>query len=107
MQEDFEQELGHAILGAFAGGTSRGALADFIGALSKDEQASLLAVAWIGRGAVHPEDLDAAIRKAKAEHIDIDDDYLIGIPLLAEYLLDGMEKLGFPIADLDPNIRLA
>lgn len=101
IQRGFQEELGNAILDAFAAGNSRGAFAEFISSLNKDEQASLLAIAWVGRGTFLPENLNEAFLKAKAEHVEKDDDYLLGLPLLAEYLVEGMEKLGYPIAEFD------
>ncbi len=40
-------------------------LAEFIASLNEDEQASLVAVMWIGRDTFGPEDLDEAIETAK------------------------------------------
>jgi hypothetical protein len=106
IQQSFHEELGGAILDAFATGSTQGTLAEFIESLDKEERASLLAIALIGRGTFPPESLTEAVEKAYSEPIYTDDSYLIGIPLLAEYLHDGMEKLGFPIAERDEKISL-
>ena len=98
IQQSFHEGLGDAIIDAFVTGSTRGTLAEFIESLDKDEKASLLAIALIGRGAFPPESLAEVVERAKSESIYTEDNYLIGIPLLAEYLHEGMEKLGCPIA---------
>jgi hypothetical protein len=106
IHQSFDEELGDAILDAFANSGTRGDLAAFIGSLDEDEKASLLAIALIGRGSFAPEHLAEAVEQAKSEPIYIEDSYLTGIPLLADYLCDGMEKLGYPIADRDESAPL-
>ena len=93
MQQIFEDERREAILDHFTNAYTRGALAEFIESLSADEQASLLAIAWIGCGTYAPENLAEALDKAHAEQVYPDGDHLSTIPLLAEYLMEGMEKL--------------
>jgi hypothetical protein len=99
IQKSFHEDLGDAILDSFEGDTTRGRLAEFIATLTRDEKASLLAVALIGRGSYSPQNLEEAVEAARAETVVMNDSYLIGIPLLAEYLREGMEKLGLPIAE--------
>ena len=47
---------------------ARQELREFLAALNEDEQASLIALAWIGRGTYAPGELGEAISTAKAEH---------------------------------------
>jgi hypothetical protein len=101
MQQIFQEERREEIIDDFTTAYTRGALAEFIESLSGEEQASLLAIAWIGRGTFAPENLEEALEKAHAEQVYPGGDYLTGIPLLAEYLLDGMEKLGYALAERD------
>lgn len=101
MQQSFHEDVGDAVLDSFATGATRGTLAEFIDTLDKDEKASLLAIALIGRGAFPPESLDEVVEKARSEPIYTGDNYLIGIPLLAEYLHEGLEKLGLTISEKD------
>ena len=65
----------------------------FIDALNEDEQASLTAVAWIGRGAFEPEDYAEAVATALAEATTPTADYLLGMPHLSENLENGLEAL--------------
>lgn len=69
-------------------------LSAFIGALNEDEQASLVALMWIGRDTFDAADLDEAIATAKTENRTPTADYLMGEPQLADYLEAGMEALG-------------
>ena len=73
---------------------TRTELHDFIASLNEDEQASLVAVMWIGRDTFGPEDLAEAIETAKAERSSPTEDYLMGEPQLADYLEAGMDALG-------------
>ena len=100
MQQAFDDDSGDLSIDEFAGNIARGALAEYLSTLDIDEQASLLAIAWIGRGAYTPDHLDEAIAKARSEQNGPNGYYLPGIPLLAEYLHEGMEKLGCPLPTL-------
>jgi Protein of unknown function (DUF3775) len=78
-----------SILEDFTQDATQAEIKSFIGSLNEDEQASLVALAWIGRGSFGPEELDEALATARAEHINRTEDYLLGIPLLADYLEEG------------------
>lgn len=69
----------------------------FIGGLNDDEQASLTAVAWVGRGAFEPEEYDEAVSTAISEATTPTADYLLGMPHLAENLESGLEALGIDV----------
>jgi hypothetical protein len=66
----------------------------FIAGLNDDEQASLVAVMWIGRGSYDAGELDEAMATARAEKTTPTEDYLLGEPMLSDYLEDGMDALG-------------
>lgn len=76
----------------------------FIASLNEDEQASLVAVMWIGRGSFEPEELEEAIRTANAEKTTPTEDYLMGDPKLADYLEDGMDALGLSPEDAEDDV---
>jgi Protein of unknown function (DUF3775) len=97
MQRAFLDEPGHQTTDSFNSSIAGGVLAEYVDTLDQDEQASLLAIAWIGRGMFPPENFAEAFEKAKSEHLFVDASNLIGIPLLADYLYEGVEKLGFPL----------
>ncbi|WP_158965246.1 DUF3775 domain-containing protein [Chachezhania sediminis] len=63
-------------------------------AMTEDEQAELVAVMWIGRGAFEAEEYADAVATARAEATTPTADYLIGTPHLADNLEAGLEALG-------------
>ncbi|MBV7377329.1 DUF3775 domain-containing protein [Maritimibacter dapengensis] len=73
----------------------------YIADLNTDEQASLVAVMWIGRETFDAEDLSEAIETAKAEATAPTEDYLMGETMLADYLEAGLEALGYDVEDLE------
>jgi hypothetical protein len=79
-------------------------LRGFLTGLNEDELASLIAIAWIGRETYAPEELNEAIAVAKAEHRNNPIAYLISLPLLPDYLADGMEALGVSVEELEGDV---
>ncbi|MEM7463374.1 MAG: DUF3775 domain-containing protein [Pseudomonadota bacterium] len=75
-----------SILESRSSGTVAAALKTFITDLNVDEQVSLVALTWIGRGTYEPEELKDAMDTARAERVNPTEDYLLGIPLLADHL---------------------
>ena len=80
-------------------------LSEFIASLNEDEQASLVAVMWIGRDTFGPEELDEAIETAKVERSSPTEDYLMGEPQLADYLEAGMDALGISPEDTEDALQ--
>jgi len=62
--------------------------------LNRDSLASLVALVWIGRGTYDTEEFEDALAEAADLDPDRMADYLIGTPLLAEYIEEGMARLG-------------
>jgi hypothetical protein len=90
-----------SILEAFAGDATLAELKGFIRDLNEDEQVSLVALAWIGRGSYAPEELDEALKTARAERTNRTEDYLAGIPLLPDYLEEALDGLGYSVEDAE------
>jgi len=81
-------------------------LRSYIADLNSDEQAALVAIMWIGRETFTADDLDEAIETARNERTSPTEDYLLGIPLLSDYLNSGLEALGYdPEAQIDVHLR--
>ncbi|AMY71386.1 DUF3775 domain-containing protein [Frigidibacter mobilis] len=93
-----------SILEARSGDATEQELRAFIGGLNVDEQASLVAVMWIGRETYGADELDEAIETARAEASAPTADYLLGVPLLADYLEDGLDALGISVEDAEGGI---
>lgn len=69
-------------------------LASAIAALDVDARASLVALSWLGRGDYEAEDWDEALTTARARKEGSTARYLMGMPLLGDYLEEGAEKPG-------------
>lgn len=95
---------GDTILESRRNDPTRRELFSFIATLNQDEKASLIALMWIGRGSFEPDELSDAVATATLEHRCSTARYLTGIPLLADYLEEGLEKLGFCIEDVEKDI---
>jgi DNA-directed RNA polymerase delta subunit len=100
----FRDDSSDAILENFSTDSIGSELAQFIADLNDDEQASLVALTWLGRGSFSADELDEAISTAKTEKISKTQDYLMGIPLLADYLEDGLEKLGYSVDQIEKDL---
>ncbi len=83
---------------------TRQELKEFLESMNEDELASLIALAWIGRGTYAPAELDEAISTAKGEHGGNGVAYLFSLPLLPDYLEDGLDQLGVSPADAEQDI---
>ena len=66
-------------------------LVSFINGLNEEEQINLVALAWVGRGTYDIDDWDEAIDTARTEHNKRTAQYLLGLPLLGDYLAEGLE----------------
>ncbi len=84
--------------------TTPSEVAEFIAGLNEDEQADLVALVWIGRGTYSAEEFEEAVKMAKAERTNPTEVYLLGIPLLADYLEAGLEKLGYTMEDIERDV---
>ena len=67
-------------------------LVQFINGLTEEEQINLVALAWVGRGTYDIEDWEEAIDTARTEHNARTGQYLLGLPLLGDYLAEGLEE---------------
>ena len=92
-----------SILENFSDDATRTELKTFIADLNEDEQANLVALAWIGRGSYGPDELDEALETARAERVNPTEDYLLGIPMLADYLEEGLDRLGYSVEDAEDD----
>jgi hypothetical protein len=69
-------------------------LAEMISGLNEDEQIELVALAWLGRGSYAVEEWADAVSEATRAHNDRTAPYLMGMPLLADYLEEGLAAFG-------------
>jgi hypothetical protein len=85
-------------------GRAEGELRAFIDRLDEEEQASLVALMWIGRGTYEAEELEEAKRTAYEEASTPCADYLIGTPHLSDHLENGLEALGLSAAEDEDDL---
>jgi len=64
-------------------------------AMSEDEQIDLVALTWLGRGDGTIEDWSELRGEAARAHNRRTASYLLGIPLLADYLEEAISQFGF------------
>ena len=69
-------------------------LMEFIRSLDEDEQINLVALAWLGRGTYDIGEWREALREARAQHNKRTAEYLTGLPLLGDYLEEGLAACG-------------
>lgn len=98
--EDEDSEA--ALLQATPDDMTEGALRAFIADLNEDERASLVALAWLGRGDYGAEEWEEA-RGLAAERAEGRDtaDYLLAMDNLGDLLAEGVATFGFSIEDVD------
>lgn len=76
-------------------------LADAIRGLNEEEQINLVALAWLGRGTYDLSEWTTALETARSEHNARTTQYLLGLPLLGDYLEEGLAQFGERISDDD------
>ena len=69
-------------------------LVEFIRDLDVDESAALVALTWIGRGDFEADDWQSAVAAAAERSEGPTWKYLLGIPLLPDYLEDALSAFG-------------
>jgi hypothetical protein len=81
----------------------RPALPSFINALVFDEQVDLVTLAWIGRGDGTIEDWNELRTEAARVHNNRTARYLLGLPLLSDYLQEGLSQFGRSCSDFEKD----
>ena len=76
-------------------------LRDAIDGLGPLERHELLALMWLGRGDYDADSWPDALREAAESTIANVTDYLVGTPLLGDYLEEGASALGLSIDNLE------
>jgi uncharacterized protein DUF3775 len=61
--------------------------------LNEDEQINLVALAWVGRGTYDVSQWNEALSEARGAHNNHTAEYLAGLPLLGDYLEEGLAAL--------------
>jgi hypothetical protein len=93
-----------AVLEDLPNDPARTELTSFISRLNDDEQVHLVALAWVGRGTFSADEFDEAVQTARNERVNATWRYLLGTPLLADYLEEGLEALGISVEDAESGV---
>ena len=72
-----------------------------IDGLNVDEREELLALLWLGRGDYDAASWPEALAQARQTASSTETDYLLGTPLLGDYLEEGVEALGLSLEDFE------
>jgi hypothetical protein len=75
----------------------------FVRDLNVDEQIDLVTLAWLGRGDGDLDSWDELRSLASSEHNNRTASYLLGTPLLADYLEDALSQFGESCEGLDAD----
>jgi hypothetical protein len=78
-------------------------LKTFIDGLDVDEQCDLVALMWLGRGDYTAEEWAQARGLAHHEHNKRTAEYLLGTPLLADYLAEGLAQFGLSCEEIEKS----
>jgi hypothetical protein len=74
-------------------------LRDAIDGLNVDEREELLALVWLGRGDYEAGSWSEALQQARQTQTATETDYLLGTPLLGDYLEEAVSALGLSLED--------
>lgn len=81
----------------------RAELFAFINGLNDDEKVDLVALVWLGRGDGDFDDWDE-LRAQAAANKHRTARYLLGIPLVGDFVEEGLEQLGGSLSELESEI---
>jgi hypothetical protein len=86
------EEWANQVLADHAGDPVIEELTSTIDALEPDQQALLVALMWVGRGDYSLDEWDEAVAEARDQWNGRTAEYLIGTPLAADYLSEGLDQ---------------
>jgi hypothetical protein len=76
-------------------------LTSLINSLSEDEQIDLVTLAWLGRDDYSGEDWASVREEAARAHNQRTADYLLGMPLVGDFLEEGLSMLGYSCEEFE------
>jgi len=79
-------------------------LTEFIRSLDEEEQVALVALAWVGRGTYEAAEWDDAVAEARRAHNKRTAEYLLGLPMLGDYLEEGLAAMGESCEDFEGKL---
>jgi len=76
-------------------------LTSLINSLSEDEQVDLVALAWLGRNDYSASDWATVRDEAAGAHNQRTAEYLLGMPLVGDFLEEGLSMLGYSCEEFE------
>jgi hypothetical protein len=105
---DGEGEDGHNPMGVLADtgdDATEDELRSWIEDLTETQQAELVALMWLGRGDGDAAEFGDLVEQARRSRVGKTSKYLLGEPLLADYLEEGLEAMGVDTSEIESNLR--
>ena len=101
-QADEDADSEAALLQDSGDDMTEASLIGFIDELNEDEQAALIALAWVGRGDYGPEEWEEALRLAAERNTGRDaGTYLVNMEMVGDLLAEGVAAFGLSIEDVE------
>lgn len=69
--------------------------------LNDDERDEIVAMTWIGRGDFSKDEWEKVLSEAQGRHNGREVRYLVGTPLLADYLEEAAAQLGYSLEEFE------
>lgn len=79
-------------------------LTSWINDMHETHRSELVAIFWLGRDEGDPADFPALIEEARSLQTRDTARYLLGSPLLADYLEEGLERLGYDTSEIESEV---
>jgi len=79
-------------------------LTSWISDLTLTQKAELVALFWLGRDDGDASDFPELVEEARGHQGDGTARYLLGSPMLGDYLEEGLERLGFDTAEIESEL---
>ena len=76
-------------------------ISSLINSLSEDEQIDLVALTWLGRNDYSSAGWPTVRAEAAREHNERTASYLLGMPLLSDFLEEGLSMLGYSCEEFE------
>jgi hypothetical protein len=89
------------VLASYSDDATYDEVKQFIESLDIDEQCDLVALAWVGRGDFDLAGWAGSQELARERHNEHTAEYLLGMPLVADYLQQGLDALGISCEDIE------
>lgn len=89
-----------SILEDFASDATFQELKTFLDGLNDDERIQVLALMWLGRGDFTISEWDDAVAQARGAHNELETNYLLGTPLVSDYLEEGLSQHDYSCEDV-------